>query len=229
MCQRHISQGASAGSALAASAGASSGGKDPEKGKSGVYLGVHYPKPLYFLLSMKHRKEIVQNKSRFPAPLPSADTIPVVKEWLNSLKMRKQSGNPQGGDGSKSNKRQNKGNRRWKRDDNDKFDNLCSSVEGISKTVGSNAEKLGSLNGRVAKNDKNIKTLATSVKETLGAVGALAGEVESVKKGATAGSASARPANARNQIAEDTPETRSHVKRGLDTINKFLEEQGGSP
>ena len=81
----------------------------------------------------------------------------------------------------------------------------------------------------MAKNDKNIKTLATSVKETLGAVGSLVGEVETIKKGATAGSASARSTTAQNQIAEDTPETRSHIRRGLDTITKFLEEQGGSP
>ena len=72
---RHIPQGASAGSALAASAGASSGVKDPEKGKSGVYLGVHYPKPLYHLLSTKHKKDIAQNKSKYPRPSPSAETI----------------------------------------------------------------------------------------------------------------------------------------------------------
>ena len=177
---------------------------------------------------MKHRKEIVQNKSRFPAPLPSADTIPVVKEWLNSLKKRKQSGNPQGGDGSKSNKRQNKSNRQWQRGDNTKFDYLCSSVEDISKTVGSNAEKLGSLDGRVAKNDKNIKTLATSVKETLGAVGSLCGDFESIKKGATAGSASAGSTTTRVQITANTPDTRSHIRQGLNTVRKFLGEQEDS-
>ena len=80
----------------------------------------------------------------------------------------------------------------------------------------------------MAANKKDIKTLAGSVRDTLGVVGTLTGEVESMKKVSFSGLASAGSAAGQAQAAPDTPVNRGVLSGALKRVNKFLDEQGGS-
>ena len=189
------------------------------------------------------KQEIHNTKEKYGNSRPWAHTIPAVREWLKTHKKSKQGGskgganggNPQNGDGSKSNKR----NRRGKDKRNTSFKKVCASLEGISdamndgfgslkSAVGGVDSKVDTVDKKTNTNTRDIKTLAGSVRDTLGVVGTLAGEVESIKKVKFAGSASAGSVSAQAQAAPDTAENRAVLNGALKRVNKFLDKQGGS-
>ena len=98
----------------------------------------------------------------------------------------------------------------------------------LNGAMGSVKSDVGVLKSDVSANKKEIKTIAGSVRDTLGVVGTLAGEVESSKKVSFAGSASAGSATAQAQAAPDTAVNRSVLSGALKQVNKFLDKQGGS-
>ena len=100
--------------------------------------------------------------------------------------------------------------------------------DGLGKLGSELGSKIDSVDSKTDANKKDIKTLAGSVRDTLGVVGTLTGEVESMKKVSFSGSASAGSAAGQAQAAPDTTANRSILSGALKRVNKFLDEQGGS-